>query len=469
MPDTLSLQVTPHGNAVYDDIVVLTGGAVSNGGTIIGTYPITVADGASQTINAEGAFGGQTVLIGLGLPGNPMYDGGSLDLTSVSLDGVPVPGAEMAFAQNGLFSFNASDVLPPPITIGSGPDILTLQVSEDPYMGNAQFTIDVNNQQVGGVLTTTALHGQTTQTINVEGNFGFLGFNNTVTVNFLNDAYGGTPQTDRNLYVESATYSYPATALDAEHAITDQPIPGAALALYSQGSQSFSFSTPGYQPFPITPLGDLSASTGILLSVSQDAYGGNAQFTLSLDGQQVGGVQTVNALSTHDTGEAQTFAILGSLAPGLHTVSVDFLNDAFAGMGMDRNLYVEGASYEFPGVTGGATPIANSTLDLLSAGTQSFSFDLPPPPITVGSGPDTLSLQVSEDAYQGDAQFTIDVNNEQVGGVLTATALHAYGTTQTINVEGNFGVNNTVTINYLNDDYAGTPTTDRNLYVDSAT
>ena len=43
---------------------------------------------------------------------------------------------------------------------------------------------------------------------------------------------------------------------------------------------------------------------------------------------------------------------------------------------------------------------------------------LPPPvptPPTIGSGPDTLVLQVAEDAYMGDAQFTISIDGKQRG------------------------------------------------------
>ncbi len=91
------------------------------------------------------------------------------------------------------------------------------------------------------------------------------------------------------------------------------------------------------------------------------------------------------------------------------------------------------------------------------------------PSVTVGTGPDSLVLQVSEDAYNGDAQFTVSIDGTQVGGTQTATASHAAGADQTFTVEGSFGVNqHTVGVNFLNDAYGGTPQTDRNLYVDAA-
>ena len=47
-----------------------------------------------------------------------------------------------------------------------------------------------------------------------------------VSVTFLNDLYGGTPATDRNLYVESATYDGAA-------------VPTGVLTLLSAGAQGF--------------------------------------------------------------------------------------------------------------------------------------------------------------------------------------------------------------------------------------
>ena len=92
-----------------------------------------------------------------------------------------------------------------------------------------------------------------------------------------------------------------------------------------------------------------------------------------------------------------------------------------------------------------------------------------PTPVTLGSGPDTLALSVSEDAYQGDAQFTISVDGVQQGGVQTVTANHSAGQSQTFNVEGTFGTTpHTVAVNFLNDAYDGTASTDRNLYVTGA-
>jgi len=88
--------------------------------------------------------------------------------------------------------------------------------------------------------------------------------------------------------------------------------------------------------------------------------------------------------------------------------------------------------------------------------------------IGIGGGPDSVGVSISEDAYLGDAQFTISINGSQYGGVQTATVAHSSGQSELFSVHGNFGEGpRTVTVNFLNDQYAGTPETDRNLYVDS--
>ncbi len=62
-----------------------------------------------------------------------------------------------------------------------------------------------------------------------------------------------------------------------------------------------------------------------------------------------------------------------------------------------------------------------------------------PGPVDYSSGPDTLSLQMSEDPYQGDAQFTVAVDGQQVGGTFTTTAIKYKGQQQTFNLSSNMG------------------------------
>lgn len=88
------------------------------------------------------------------------------------------------------------------------------------------------------------------------------------------------------------------------------------------------------------------------------------------------------------------------------------------------------------------------------------------PPTVTGAGSDTLVIKLSEDAYKGDAQFTVQVDGKQLGGTFTATTLHSSGGSQAFAFAGDFGAgSHTVTVTFLNDLYAGTVSTDRNLYV----
>src|ERR1700712_1196581 len=104
------------------------------------------------------------------------------------------------------------------VILGTGPDVLVLQIAEDAYLGNAQFTISVDGQQIGDVQTTAALNSLgATQAFDVRGSF--AAGTHTVSVNFLNDLSAAAPSTgDRNLYVTQGS-------------IDNVNIAGSALAL----------------------------------------------------------------------------------------------------------------------------------------------------------------------------------------------------------------------------------------------
>ena len=116
--------------------------------------------------------------------------------------------------------------------------------------------------------------------------------------------------------------------------------------------------------------------------------------------------------------------------------------------------------------------VDNPTAQTVAATSSSVTITdpvVPPPLIITGSGPDTLALLVSEDAWNGNAQFTLSVDGKQIGGTETATALHSMDQMQTFDVLGLFPAGNHIaTVDFLNDAYGGTPTTDRNLYVTGA-
>ena len=83
---------------------------------------------------------------------------------------------------------------------------------------------------------------------------------------------------------------------------------------------------------------------------------------------------------------------------------------------------------------------------------------------------DTLVVNVSEDAYLGDAMFTVSVDKKKIGGDLTATALHTKDASQNFTLTGAWGPgSHVVTVRFLVDAYGGSPDKDRNLYVNSVT
>jgi len=75
------------------------------------------------------------------------------------------------------------------------------------------------------------------------------------------------------------------------------------------------------------------------------AQGEHAQFSVNVDGKQIGGLQTVTA--SQSSGQTQTFTFNGDWAPGNHNVTVTFANNfIYPEQSGDRNLYVDGVTYD---------------------------------------------------------------------------------------------------------------------------
>ncbi|MDP9096376.1 MAG: hypothetical protein M3N26_07495, partial [Pseudomonadota bacterium] len=137
-----------------------------------------------------------------------------------------------------------------------------------------------------------------------------------------NDAYGGTSSTDRNLYLNSAT-------------LDGQLVSSSQANLWSAGTAHISVTAASAGPATTSTTAD-----ALTLFMSEDAFQGDAQFTVQVDGATIGGVQTVTAL--HGSGQSQAFTVAATLGMGSHQVGVTFLNDAYAGdAAHDRNLYVD--------------------------------------------------------------------------------------------------------------------------------
>ncbi len=118
--------------------------------------------------------------------------------------------------------------------------------------GDPSFTVSIDGKQIGGTFSTVASEsaGQT-QSFLLNGTFGTG--SHTVAVTFLNDAWGGSGSTDRNLYVNDLVYLGTDTKDSA--------------ALYSNGTQNFGVTggtapTPTPTPTPTPNPDDTVITTG---------------------------------------------------------------------------------------------------------------------------------------------------------------------------------------------------------------
>ena len=336
------------------------------------------------------------------------------------------PGALAAQA-----SYSAGLAIPQAVTIGSGPDTISLLMAEDAFGGDAQFIISVDGVQVGGIQTTTAQNslGQS-QMFVVDGTF--TG-EDTVTVTFLNDLYGGSPAADRNLYLLGASENGVAA-------------PSSDAVLLAPGSQTVTVgnSVPGP-----TVVG--SGSDTLALTVAEQAYSADAQFTIDVDGQQIGGVQTATAINS--LGSSQVFDVLGDFGAGPHTVSLTLQNPTSTpGYALAANtLYLDSATIDGAAITTSPLTLTTGTPQNLAFTETSATAASTAAPTVVGNGPDTLALFTSEDFGTSNAQFTISVDGQQVGGVQTETATNSSGQTQEFDVLGYFGSGiHTLSVDLLN-------------------
>ncbi len=427
--DTLALSVSERGAANGDQFTVSVDGQQIGG---VQTTTANSVAGQSQTFDVAGTFaaGNHTVSVDFLNASNSL-----LMVNNAAIDGSAVANSNVVLSNTGVAAFGFTEAGgTAPQVVGYGLDTLALAMSERGAGSGDQFTISVDGQQVGGVETTTAnsVNGQS-QVFDVLGNFG--GGNHTVSVDFLN-------ANNSLLTVNSAS-------------IDGNAISGSNTVLSNNGVASFGFAEPS---MPVSDTGIGAGPDKLDLFTSERGASNGAQFTVSVDGQQIGGVETTTA--NYSGGQEQEFDLLGNFAPGNHTVSVDYLN------ANNSILFVNTATIN------GATINGSSLVDT-NNGASGFSFATPaaPAPTTIGSGPDTLALNISEDYYQGNAQFTVSVDGKQVGGTQTAQAIAGNGQSQVLDVLGNFSGSHTVSINYLNDVSGAQPSQgyDRNLFVGGAT
>lgn len=208
------------GNALIQGNVIQQGASASN--------PVMIAFGEEGNLNPGSALavrgntfvndktGGVAVWNATGAPaamdGNQTYGLGS---TAKTLGAV---------AQIGTTALASRPALSLASPVGSSVHSVALNLSEDYWQGDAQAIISIDGKQVGGTQAITASHA-----LGQEQTISFLvplpAGPHAVSVAFVNDAWGGTAATDRNLYVDSMD-------VNAQHVVL-------GAALYANGVLSF--------------------------------------------------------------------------------------------------------------------------------------------------------------------------------------------------------------------------------------
>ncbi|HSK38688.1 MAG TPA: carbohydrate-binding domain-containing protein [Arenibaculum sp.] len=222
--------------------------------------------------------------------------------------------------------FVFTDPVAPPVTApaptpvpGTGTTTIVVRAAADSWQGDPVFKLLVDGEQVGA---DTAVSVQKSS-----GGWQDIAFEvelpadaSQVAVEYINDKWGGTSDTDRNLHVEQVT-------------IGGVAIKAADPVLLRNGAVSFDVPEPGV---PTVPGPD--APQTVTLRVAGDAWNGDPLLRLLVDGEQVGADTAVTA--RYGSGwQELTFDL--PAGGELDRFAVQFLNDRYEGKGMDRNLYLD--------------------------------------------------------------------------------------------------------------------------------
>ena len=106
------------------------------------------------------------------------------------------------------------------------------------------------------------------------------------------------------------------------------------------------YPTPPRAGDPVVGSGNTVSPHTLQLILTQDAYLGNAQFSMSLDGTASGAI-TLSPVALTSSAHAEMFSWSGSITDSAHEIGVTFLNDAWGGSaGLDRNVHVLGVIYD---------------------------------------------------------------------------------------------------------------------------
>src|SRR6266849_2017288 len=194
---------------------------------------------------------------------------------------------------------------------------VSVVVAGDAYLGNPQMALVVNGQQVG-TATVTASHssGQwQTLTFSVAMPATFQ----TIGVSFLNDAYGGSPTLDRNLYVDHIVVS--GVTLNPQQGLfkdtAGDPASTGTSALLTSGTLSWSTAQLSQQP--ITAANQTSqtdAVHAVTVNLLANAVDPNPGETLTVTGVDLTGTKGSVVLNSNGTASYTPGGAFAALARG---------------------------------------------------------------------------------------------------------------------------------------------------------
>lgn len=309
---------------------------------------------------------------------------------SFAVGGVVCPASNTDGATSGTSHVFA---LQAPVTTGKTVTYTTSSVAfSSPALGTIASAVAVTNNST---VPTQVINSVTVQP---DGLTVLVDFNEPVFMTTVSDfslLVGGTAVTlnwgslpgaaAANYTVTSATTIYPGQVV--QYGVSSTAITNPAIGATVSGAAAVNNST----QIPATPT-TVTIGTGpdvLTLFMQQDAYSGNAMFTVSVDGTQIGGTQTMDPLALHNNNVSQTYNVMGTFGTGTHTVAIDFTNDLYGGTPTtDRNLYLMHGS-----IDGTNIPTAELTLD--SSGTQNFNF------VVAGSAPAAATIVSAAVAANG--------------------------------------------------------------------
>ena len=125
------------------------------------------------------------------------------------------------------------------------------------------------------------------------------------------------------------------------------------------------YPTPPRAGDPVVGSGNTVSPHTLELILTQDAYQGNAQFSMSLDGTASGAI-TLSPVALTSSAHAEMFSWSGNITDGAHEIGVTFLNDAWGGSaGLDRNVHVMGVIYDNKDYLPSAVNLTNTGSQLL--------------------------------------------------------------------------------------------------------